>query len=164
MVYGISALGNQQLKNACLINPNSNKTDCYTDVFTQAKNAQTQNQPDKKAIENNNKYWEAAMNIVNQTKPLYEIVESITNLELQQKARVIADSFNDFCNSMTAGKLAQAKNSSNIDDEIKKCVEEAKAKQEECLQELKQLYEQENSEDKTEANNPFAKNNYNLFS
>jgi copper chaperone CopZ len=150
MVYGISSDFGQKniFRNACFVNPN---TDNNTDIFTIAKNNrdETTQVDTKKETEKNNKYWEAAMNIADCRNAVYNQISKYTGIseynDFPPEAKAIADKINDFCNGMTAGKLAQAKNSDDIDSEIKKCIEEVKAKQQECLEELKQLYEAKNS-------------------
>ena len=146
MVYGIGADFGQNniLRNACFVNPN---TGTESDVFTTAKNNRketTQVDP-KKEEEKNNKYWEAAMNIADCRNVIYNKISKYTGIseynDFPPEAKAIADKINDFCNGITSGKLAQSKNSDDIDSEIKKCMEEVKAKQQECLEELKQLYE-----------------------
>ena len=115
------------------------------------------------------KYWDAVMQTSQQRDFIYNKISQYTGVseykDFPIEAKAIANKINDFCNNMNAGALMQAKDSSDIDNEIKKCLKEVEAMKNECLTELKELYEPDknketknsfNLTESTQTKNPFS--------
>lgn len=114
------------------------------DIFTTYKNTKGANN-----TEFDPKKQQKVMNAIAKALPhreaVYRKISQYTGVseykDFPIEAKNIANKINDFCNSMFIGKMEQAKNSSDIDAELKNCLQEIAAKSNECLAELKELYE-----------------------
>ncbi len=131
-------------KNTTIIKPNSADQASTEDIFTTYKNTKTSNdtEVDPKKQE---KYWTAAMKTAEYNKEILNAISKYTGCKEYKnfpiEAKNIADKMNNFCNSMSSTQLVSARDSSDIDGEIKKCLQETLNKRNECLEELKEIYE-----------------------
>lgn len=112
--------------------------------------------------EANQKYWDAVIQASQQRDIIYNQISQYTGIseykDFPIEAKAIANKMNDFCNNMSAGALAQAKDSADIDAELKKCLKEVEAMKNECLTELKDLYEPDKNKDTKNPFNPAESN------
>lgn len=131
-------------KNTTTTKSNSVDQISAEDIFTTYKNTKESNDTELDP-KKQQKYWSAAMKIGEYNKEIFNVVSKYTGCKEYKnfpiEAKNIADKMNNFCNSMSASQLVSARDSSDIDGEIKKCLQEALNKKNECLEELKEIYE-----------------------
>lgn len=116
--------------------------------------------------ENQTKYWSAAMQVHPYRDEIYSEITKLTGINdynnFPPEAKSIADKMNNFCNNMTAGKMASAMQSANIDEELKSLLDEVKNYRDECINELSQLYSKDKGDNSAEIN-PFAQQDNPFF-
>lgn len=116
------------------------------DIFTMYK--ETQKADNSKSIEANQKYWDAAMKIGDANTQVYKEVERLTGINdyknLPIEAKNIYDKMNNYCNNMTTGELKSAMSSDDIENAIKKILNDVNNYKKDCLSELHTLYNKDN--------------------
>ncbi len=118
------------------------KTTFDTDIFTESKKNKSNTKENFNEI--NVKYFDASNKIFQYMRNVYSTISKMTGVSdfnsFPSGAKSIALKMNNYCNSLTAGKLANAKSSNDFDSAVKSILSEAETFQNQCINELNNMY------------------------